>query len=107
MTGYETTRLRDEEGDGELGNSEEHERELETLHGSCPDGSDGESERFWLGRNDGVGSKQASLSKRVAKKRKVWSSRGKFWWQNVRKEHERRWIDLTKKMVSSAAARLS
>jgi len=49
LTGYKTTRLRDEKGDGELCNSEEHEGELETLHGSCPDGSGGKLKRFLVG----------------------------------------------------------
>jgi len=44
LTGYKTTRLGDEKGDGELGNNEENERELKALHGSCPDGSEGKSE---------------------------------------------------------------
>jgi len=35
LTGYKTIRLRDEEGSGELGNSEENERELKALHGSA------------------------------------------------------------------------
>jgi len=64
LTGYKAIRLWDEEGDGELGNNEGNERELETLHRSRPDGSEGKLKRFWSGRNDGVGSKQASLSKR-------------------------------------------
>jgi len=49
LTGYNTTRLRDEEGNGELGNSKENKRELEGLHGSCPDGSEGKLKRFWWG----------------------------------------------------------
>ena len=34
LASYETIRLRDEEGDGELGNDKENERELERLHDS-------------------------------------------------------------------------
>jgi hypothetical protein len=65
LTGYKTARLWDKKGDGELGNDKGNERELKALHGSCPGGSEGKSKRFWSGRNDGVGSKQASLSKRL------------------------------------------
>lgn len=64
LASYETIRLRDEEGDGELGNDKENERELERLHDSlCR--REGKSEGFWSGENDGVGSKLASLSKEL------------------------------------------
>lgn len=76
LTGHEAARLRDEEGDGELGDNEENEGELEALHGSCPDGRELKLTRFWSGRNDGVGSKQASLSKRLKKTKGLVLERG-------------------------------
>lgn len=44
LTGYETIRLWNEEGNGELGNDKENERDLKALHGSCTDGWKGKSE---------------------------------------------------------------
>jgi hypothetical protein len=65
LTGYKTIELGDKKGDRDLGNGKENERELEALHDFCPDGRVEESEKLLLGRNDGVGSKQASLSKKL------------------------------------------
>jgi len=49
LTGYKAIRLRDEEGNRELGNGKKNERELEGLHVLCTDGRRGRSERFESG----------------------------------------------------------
>lgn len=67
LTGYEAIRLRDEEGDGKLSNSEKNKRELRALHDSVK--VEEKAWVIWVGRNDGVGSKQASLSKLVRRKK--------------------------------------
>jgi len=48
LTGYETIRLRDEEGSGELGNNEEDERELEALHDSLYRWKGGQARGIWV-----------------------------------------------------------
>lgn len=63
LAGNEGVRVRNEEGSRELDHSKENKRETEELHDSSHRWREGQSGRSGLGGNDGMGSKQASLSK--------------------------------------------